>query len=390
MQITIPVPALVMLVGPAGAATAIFAQSHFRPDEIVAAEADAAHDVVQKRLAAGLLTVIDAAGLQPTDRRPFLALAREHNVPPVAIGFGLSAQRGSDQRPSQSGLRHEGFRQIHIFRTPQQAQAASIVRQPLPPDRRAERGPFDIIGDVHGCAEELRDLLGRLGYAEAADSWQHPARRRAIFLGDLVDRGPDTPGVLRIVMAMVEAGQAFCVAGNHDMKLLRKLRGHNVQVAHGLAESLAQLEREPPAFVARAADFLEGLASHYVLDDGRLVVAHAGMKQHYQGRDSPRVRNFALYGETTGEIDELGLPVRLDWAARYNGPAMVVYGHTPVAEPKWQNRTINIDTGCVFGGRLTALRYPEGDLVSVPAQRAYARSARLPLSGDAEAAKDSA
>ena len=103
------------------------------------------------------------------------------------------------------------------------------------------------------------------------------------------------------------------------------------------------------------------------LDDGKLVVAHAGMKEEMQGRGSGKVRDFALYGETTGETDEFGLPVRYNWAAEYRGKAMVVYGHTPVPEPEWLNRTINIDTGCVFGGKLTALRYPEKELVSVPA-----------------------
>ena len=116
--------------------------------------------------------------------------------------------------------------------------------------------------------------------------------------------------------------------------------------------------------------------SHYVLDDGKLVVAHAGMKEEMQGRGSGKVRDFALYGETTGETDEFGLPVRFDWASEYRGQAMVVYGHTPVPEPDWLNRTVNIDTGCVFGGKLTALRYPEKEFVSVPAARTYCEPAR--------------
>ena len=177
-----------------------------------------------------------------------------------------------------------------------------------------------------------------------------------VFVGDLVDRGPRIADVLRIVMAMVEAGSALGVPGNHDIKLVQKLRGRDVQVTHGLADSLAQLERETPEFRDRGANFLDGLVSHYVLDDGRLVVAHAGMKEEMQGRGSGKVRDFALYGETTGETDEFGLPVRYNWAAEYRGQATVVYGHTPVPEPEWLNRTINIDTGCVFGGRLTALR----------------------------------
>src|SRR5207244_6347792 len=142
---------------------------------------------------------------------------------------------------------------------------------------------------------------------------------------------------------------ALCVPGNHDVKLLKKLQGRDVQLTHGLAETLEQLGREPAEFVATVREFLDGLISHYVLDDGKLVVAHAGMKQELQGRASARIRDFALYGETTGKTDEFGLPVRINWAAEYRGPAMVVYGHTPVVRAEWLNRTICIDTGWVFG-----------------------------------------
>src|SRR5204862_3298184 len=163
---------------------------------------------------------------------------------------------------------------------------------------------------------------------------------------------------------------------NHDMELMRKIRGKDVQITHGLANSLAEIDAlsEPirDAYCKELAEFLDGLVSHYVLDDGKLVVAHAGMKAEMQGRGSGKVRDFALYGETTGETDEFGLPVRYNWAAEYRGAATVVYGHAPVPEPEWLNRTVNIDTGCVFGGRLTALRYPEKELVCVSAKQTYA------------------
>src|SRR6184192_1574961 len=186
-------------------------------------------------------------------------------------------------------------------------------------------------------------------------------------------------------MSMVQGGTALCVPGNHDIKLMRKLRGKDVQITHGLADSLQQLETEPVEFRQEVEKFLDNLVSHYVLDDGKLVVAHAGMKEQYIGRASGRVREFALYGETTGETDEFGLPVRYNWAAEYRGRAMVVYGHTPVHEPAWVNGTINVDTGCVFGGRLTALRYPEKELVSVPAARTYYEPARPFLPEGAQA-----
>lgn len=242
-------------------------------------------------------------------------------------------------------------------------------------DCRHEHGPFDIIGDIHGCYEELCELLIRLGYKLHRDknscSVFRSHRRKVIFLGDLVDRGPETPAVLRLVMRMVNDGLATCVVGNHDIKLMKKLKGQDVRITHGLKESLEQLENEPDEFKQDVIKFIDGLIDHIVLDDGNLVVAHAGMKKEFQGISSPKARNFALYGETTGETDECGLPVRYNWAKDYRGEAMVVYGHTPVAEPEWINNTICVDTGCVFGGRLTALRYPEKELVSVNAQRTY-------------------
>ena len=244
----------------------------------------------------------------------------------------------------------------------------------------SDPGPFDIIGDVHGCYDELCALLEQLGYAVgdagSGVTLTHPQGRRVIFVGDLVDRGPKSPEVLRLAMDGAAAGTAFCVQGNHDDKLVRKLRGRNVRISHGLAETLAQLETATEKFKSRIADFLENLPAHFVLDEGRLVVAHAGLREEYHGKRSGAARAFSLYGETTGETDEFGSPIRYNWAQDYEGKAVVVYGHTPVREPEWLNNTICVDTGCVYGGKLTALRYPERELVSVPAARVYYESAR--------------
>jgi polynucleotide kinase-phosphatase len=466
MKFTIPDLCLVVLVGPSGCGKSTFARKHFKPTEVLSSDycrglvsddensqeaTGDAFDVLQyvaaKRLGRGLLTVVDATNVQPEARQPLVELAREHDVLPVAIVLNLredvchERNRGrpdrdfgphvvrnqsSQLRRSLRGLEREGFRYVHVLHTPEEVEQVSFERQPLWNNRRWDKGPFDIIGDVHGCFDELVELLEKLGYAltrgapgpalplpsagegggeggalrvEPRNSASQPftlpphpnplpqgereyitvtppAGRKAVFLGDLVDRGPKSPEVLRLVMGMVAAGTALCVPGNHDVKLLRKLRGKNVQLTHGLAETVAQLAAEPPEFSKTVEQFIDALVGHYVLDDGRLVVAHAGLKQRYVGRASQRVREFALYGETTGETDEFGLPVRHNWAAEYRGPAAVVYGHTPVPEADWLNRTINIDTGCVFGGKLTALRWPEREVFSVPARRVYAEPSR--------------
>jgi protein phosphatase len=415
VKITIPELSLVVLVGPSGCGKSTFAREHFKPTEVLssdycrglvsdneneqAATKDAfevLHFIARKRLAAAKLTVVDATNVQPDARKPLVALAREFHVLPVALVFNFSERLCQDRNRSRAdrdfgphvirnqaqqlrrslrGLEREGFRHVHVFEKPEDIEALEIERQPLWNNKKSERGPFDIIGDVHGCFDELVTLLEKLGYSIEQDGNLHratpPSGRKAIFVGDLVDRGPKITQVLRLVMGMVKAGNAFCVPGNHDMKLLRKLRGKDVQITHGLGDTLAQLENEPEDFKREVADFIHGLVSHYVFDDGRLVVAHAGMKEDMQGRGSGTVRSFALFGETTGETDEYGLPIRFNWAAEYRGRAMVVYGHTPVAEPEWLNRTINIDTGCVFGGKLTGLRYPEKEIESVAAVREY-------------------
>jgi protein phosphatase len=429
MSISIPNLSFVILIGPSGSGKSTFARKHFLPSEVLSSDAcrkmvsndendqtvtneafAVLHFIARKRLALGRLTVVDATNVQPEARKPLIELGREHHCLPVAIVFNLPEkvceernrgredrdfgphvirQQKSQLRRSIRGIKREGFAHVFIFETPEEVEAAVIERTPLWNDKRDEHGPFDIIGDLHGCCDELETLLGQLGYVptEQAENplwgnrcFRHPEGRKIVFLGDLVDRGPRILDTLRLVRNMVVDGSALCVPGNHDMKFLRKLRGKDVQIKHGLAQSVAEVEALPETirecFAKEAADFLDGLVSHYVLDGGKLVVAHAGMKEEMQGRGSGKVREFALYGETTGETDEFGLPVRCNWAAEYRGRATVVYGHTPVPEAEWLNRTTNIDTGCVFGGKLTALRWPEREIVSVPAVGVYCEPAR--------------
>ncbi|WP_295831764.1 polynucleotide kinase-phosphatase [uncultured Microbacterium sp.] len=424
----IPALSLVVLVGASGSGKSTFAREHFGAYETLSSDVfrglvggdesdqsatpaafDALQFVAGKRLDAGLLTVVDATSVQPEARRRLIDLAKAHDVLPVAIVFDLpestnlarnaertdrlippgAVKRQSDQlRRSLRHLAKEGFRKVHVLRSVEEVAAARIERTRLLTDRTDEHGPFDAIGDVHGCLSELQTLLGELGYeierderGRAVDA-RHPEGRRVIFLGDLVDRGPDVVGVLRLAMGMVASGSALAVPGNHEAKLVRALRGARVTPTHGLAETLAQLADETEEFRERVATFCYDLVSHLVLDDGRLVVAHAGLKEQYQGRASGRVRAFALYGETTGETDEFGLPVRYPWAEDYRGSAVVLYGHTPVPRVEWINNTACLDTGCVFGGALSAMRYPEREVVSVPAERVWYEPVR-PLVAEA-------
>jgi protein phosphatase len=430
VKLSIPKLALVVLIGPSGSGKSTFARKHFRATEILSSDFcrgmlcddennqsitneafSLLHHIAAQRLALGKLTVIDATSVQFEARKPLVELARRFHCFPVAIvlnlpeavcqernavrpdrNFGPHVIRNqrSQLRRSLRGLTREGFRDLYVLESPEEVDSVVIERVPLWNDLTQLTGPFDVIGDLHGCADELELLLEKLGYrpdplSESDEIWTtrnyaHPEGRKAIFVGDLVDRGPRIVDCLRLVRNMVRSGSALCVPGNHDVKLLKKLDGRDVKISHGLAETLTEIDSIPEsireAFRVSLKEFLTGLVSHYVLDGGKLVVAHAGMKAEMQGRGSGRVRDFALYGETTGEIDEFGLPIRLNWAADYRGAAMVVYGHTPTPEAEWLNRTINIDTGCVFGGKLTALRYPELELVSVPAGRVFCEPIR--------------
>ncbi|MFD8589052.1 polynucleotide kinase-phosphatase [Streptomyces sp. NPDC059637] len=432
--LAVPDLSLVVLIGSSGSGKSTFARRHFLPTQVVSSDTcrgmvsddendqsasgdafDLLHYITAKRLAAGRLTVVDATNVQPESRKALVRIAREHDVLPVAIVLdvpedvcaGRNAARPDragmpahvvprqqrELRRSLRSLEREGFRKVHVLRGTEAVEAARITTEKRYNDLRHLTGPFDVVGDVHGCRSELETLLGRLGYAVERDGdgravgARHPAGRTAVFVGDLVDRGPDSPGVLRLVMGMVEAGTALCVPGNHENKFVRHLRGRSVRPTHGLAETIEQFGRESEEFTERVRAFLDGLVSHYVLDGGALVVCHAGLPEKYHGRTSGRVRSFALYGDTTGETDEYGLPVRYPWAEEYRGRAAVVYGHTPTPVASWVNNTICLDTGCVFGGKLTALRWPERETVEVAAERVWYEPVR-PLVPDAPGGTD--
>lgn len=412
MRIEIPEFALVALIGATSGGKSTFAKKHFLPTEILSSDffrgmvsddennqkvSREAFDLLfyaaNKRLDLMRTTVIDATNVQAAARKQIIDLAREQNVHSVAIVLNIPERellarnasrpdRGypehvirkhtSDLRRGIKNLKREGFRFVYILNSQQEIDDVEIVRTKMWNNKKEEHGPFDVIGDVHGCFDELVMLLKKLGYEENTEAGMlHPDGRKPVFLGDLCDRGPKNVEVLRLVMKMVKSGNALAVPGNHDVKLVKYLLGKNVQLTHGLNKTVEELGKEDESFRNNVKEFLDGLVSHYVLDDGKLVVSHAGLKEEYIGRGSMKVRDFCLYGEATGEIDEYGLPVRLNWASDYRGKATVIYGHIPQLEVQTMNGTCCIDTGCVFGGKLTAYRYPERELVDVDALAQY-------------------
>jgi polynucleotide kinase-phosphatase len=417
MRIEIPEVALVVLIGASSSGKSEFAKRFFEPAEALSFDnyrtlvsgdnisqhlADRASfaalcSLACNRLENGLLTVIDAANLDKHNRTFLTSLAKARHSHAVAIVLDmpmeLCKERNSNRTNCQvSGkqithqinqlrnftekLCSEGFNSVYVLKSEDDVNNTEIIRKRLSSNRKDEPGPFDIIGDIHGCFRELCMLLRKLGYAVDEDKYIAipPTNRRAVFLGDLCDRGPQNVDVLRLVMGMVRSSSAYCIIGNHDDKLLRKLCGSDVQMTHGLDVTFEQLTEQGDGFVAEVKTFLECLDCHYIFNNGRLVVAHAGLIEEYQGRDSRKVRNYCMYGESTGEVDGNGIPERVQWANDYSGNALVVYGHTVVSEIENFNNTICIDTGCVFGRKLTSLRYPEMEVVQVDAQQIYYKS----------------
>lgn len=428
IQIKIPELSLIVLVGSTGSGKSHFCQSHFMPTQVISSDFcrgiacddvneqastqdafDILHYIVNKRLNAKKLTVIDATNLRKEDREQLLALARSNHVLPAAIVFNTSQKvcwERTKNRPDRDlsrrvieahskllrralvDIKREGFTGgLYALNSEEEANSAEIVLTPLYNNKQDEKGPFDIIGDIHGCYDELVELMGMLGYSKADGLYKHPEGRKLVFLGDLVDRGPKIMDTVNLVMDLVENGLAYIVKGNHDKKFEKYIRDGNAQNLHGLQQTVSQFEaltmEQRGLFRERYVNFTRHAISHFIFDYGNLAVAHAGINEYFQGRASAAVVDFCLYGDTTGEVDGYGLPVRLDWAQDYRGRALVVYGHTPVETAEFVNNTINIDQGCVFGGALTALRYPEREIVSVEAHAQYYIPAK-PFSPKAE------
>lgn len=440
MLLSIPELALVLLVGPRGTGKSTFVARHFLPGQVVSLPSiramicdsperlestgdaiDMQAMLVEMRLAWSRLTVIDGTNLRLRTRQNFLSLARKHHVPVVAIVFDLpnearangltksppllSEYDGFTTATSQMlepleeqiaslqealpRLGQEGFHRVYFVSNSHELNNAQVHFQRLPCNRSELDGPFDLIGDVHGCCDELEELLNKMGYRAGGTSvnvpgvlqhYYHPEGRKAVFLGDIVDRGPRILDAVKLVQGMVESGAALAVQGNHESKVLRHFRASRPEPRPSILQTLREIEALSPEsqkqVIRGMVDFFDALPHHLVLASGNLVAAHAGLREDLQGRDSPLVRNQALFGDANARFDDDPEPGRLEWVQHYRGRALVVYGHTPVAEAIVANRTINIDTGCVFGGTLTALRFPEMEVVAVQARKSYASQKR--------------
>ena len=408
-DLCLPEPALVLLCGASASGKSTFAGRWFASTEIVSSDAlrgticddeeaqdlndevfGLLHRIVDLRLAARRMTVVDATNLAAAARAPLLALARARRLPFVAIVLTGDADRMTERNLARgrvvppsvlraqlammadlpATLAAQGWESVHVL-DEEESRSVVIRREPLPPMRFKERGPFDVVGDVHGCSAELRALMAELGYD--ADGL-HPGGRRLVFVGDLVDRGPDSVGVPRLVLPIIEAGRALFVPGNHDDKLWRWLSGNPVKVSGGLSTTVAEWqnlsEREDRLLRERFDRLMSQSPPYLWLDGGQLLVSHAGLEAADHGRVGSAVRAFCLYGKTTGrEVD--GYPERLDWAADYRGKPAVVHGHVPTRRAEWRNGVADIDLGAVFGGALCAMRWPERTFVTIPAATSY-------------------
>lgn len=365
--------------------------------------------IVGKRSRLNKLTLVDATHLHPEDRQRYIQIARKQHVPIMVIVLDIpevellrrdakrTYPRGKKRikqqvqvfRRNQKWLKKEGFQSLYVL-SQEEIETTLFERKRNNPLHLELGKGLDIIGDIHGCYEEMLELLSQLGYQENEDGYfVHPEGRKFLSLGDVMSRGPHSLDTMRFFLRHVTAGYAYMIDSNHGWKIARWLDGRKVRLAHGDEK----VEQELKSFSERKGkeaaeqlkqqlkDWLWSAPCHYVIRQNDVTIAvatHAGIKDHYVGKQSSRISDFCRYGDTDG-IDELGKPIRRDWHLHHKSKELIIWGHDPKPQPWMVNHTINIDQGVVFGGSLTAFRLPERKLFSVPAKEDYAQDPTSPL-----------
>lgn len=252
---------------------------------------------------------------------------------------------------------------------------------------------IDIIGDIHACYEEFIELIEKLGYKKNKDDlYLHPQGRKILSLGDIMSRGPESLKTMMFFLNHIENGQAYMTDSNHGWKIARWLDGRKVQLKHGdekVEEEFIKYEIQfgvvkTNELKQKIKELLMKAPSHYILMENgvdTVVCTHAGIKDEYIGKETPKIKNFCRYGDVEG-MDETGKPIRKDWFSHHNNKLLIIWGHDPKPEPFVFNNTINIDQGVVFGGKLTAFRYPEREFIFLDATKDYSDKKSNPLNKD--------
>ncbi|GIN84967.1 polynucleotide kinase-phosphatase [Heyndrickxia sporothermodurans] len=360
---------------------------------------------IESRSRLNKLTFIDATHLHSDDRKKYISIAKKHHIP--CIGFILDVSQDilierDEHRENPRGkrrikqqyqvfkrekrfLKNEGFAATYYINDAN----AKIIRQPNPIEIDIQNG-IDLIGDIHGCFDELILLLEKMGYQKNEKGlYTHPTGRKFVSVGDIMSRGPHSLETMIFFLNHVKQGFAYMIDSNHGWKIARWLDGRTVTLSHGdekVADEFTRFEEEngsemAVSLKAELKDLLLYAPSHYVFTKNGLpvlVCTHAGIKDEFIGKQSPVISDFCRYGDTDG-FDDSGKPIRKDWFIHHQTSPLIIWGHDPKPQPLFVNNTLNIDQGAVFGGKLTAYRYPEKEIISISAKKDYSSSIHNPL-----------
>lgn len=363
---------------------------------------------IEKRCKLNKLTFVDATNLFSEDRKKYITIARKHHVPIVAIVMDVEQDvllerdkiRDTPRGKQKINQQYQTFKRERRFIKKEGYLATyfilnntdyiEIIRKSNNPIEIEVKNGIDIIGDIHGCYQEFLKLLVKLGYEiNEKGYYVHPAGRKFLSLGDIMSRGPKSLETMQFFLRHVKKGLAYMIDSNHGWKIARWLEGKKVTLNHGdelVEEEFKHFkeqygEEHTLELKQSLKELLLNAPSHYILTKNHvptLVCTHAGIKDEFIGKQSIDISDFCRYGDVDG-FDEEGKPIRRDWSIHHKSNILIVWGHDPKPKPLIINNTINIDQGVVFGGELTAIRYPEKEYVSVQALENYSDGKSNPL-----------